>query len=189
MAGTLIVWKRPKVVDEDDAKRLLREYHETGDESAFEPSGDVASFYEDVMALWPPLEELDLDDKSLPASWAQTPERSDRVVSMDYSWSASGALLDDIERLAREHGLVLYDPQGPVVVDPDQPETEYVPDAREIVRITALLIGALVVAVGAWYLSITVLSWIVIVVAVLFALMAAWTLVAYAREAIERNSS
>jgi hypothetical protein len=187
MAGTLIVWKGPKVVDEDDAKRLLRDYYETGDESAFEVSDDVASFYEDVMARWPPLEELDLDDESLPASWAQTPERSDRIVSMDYVWSVSGALLDDIERLAREHGLVLYDPQGPVVIDPDRPETEYIPDAREYVRVTALLLGSLGVAAGAWYASITVLSWVVIVSAGLFALMAAWTLVAYARQAIERR--
>jgi hypothetical protein len=189
MAGTLIVWKGPKVVDEDEAKRLLRDYYETGDESAFEASDAVASFYDDVLALWPPLEELDHDNRSIPASWSQTPKRSDRVVSMDYVWSAAGELLDDIERLAREHGLVLYDPQGPYIVDPDNPETEYVPDAREYVRVTALMLGALVVAVGAWYLSITVLSWIVIVVAGFLAVMAAYTLVVYARQAIERSSS
>lgn len=187
MAGTLLVWKRPKVADEDAAARLLGHYYETGDESAFEASDDVSAFYDDVIALWPPLETIDHDDESIPASWSSTPERSDRIVCMDYVWSASGALLDDIGRLAREHGLVLYDPQGPVVVDPDQPESEYVPDAREIVRLTAILFASVAVALGAWFASITVVSWVVIAVAALVAVMAAGTLIAYAREARARQ--
>jgi hypothetical protein len=83
---------------------------------------------------------------------------------MDYRWSAPDALLADIQRLAREHGLVFYDPQGSVVLDPDEVETEYVADTREVLRVTLILLGALVVAVGAWYASITVVSWLVIVV-------------------------
>jgi hypothetical protein len=187
VAGTLLVWKAPKVADEDAAARLLAGYYATGDESAFEASGDVTAFYDDMMALWPPLEEIDLDDESVPASWSATPERSNRIVSMDYVWSASDALLDDIERLAQLHGLVLYDPQGPAVIDPDQAESEYVPGAREILRLTAILVASVAVAVGAWFASITVLSWLVIVVAGFLAVMAAGTLLAYAREAGTRR--
>ena len=190
MSGTLIVWKAPRVEDEDAAARLLRDYYATGDEGAFEPSDDVVRFYDDLLALWPSLEDLaDLEDADLPPSWAESPERSNRVVSMEYRWSAD-AFLADIERLAREHGLVLYDPQGPVVVDPDEPEPqEYVPDTREVLRVTALLVGSLAVAVGAWYASITVLSWIVIVVAGFLAVMAAYTLYVYATLALERRRS
>jgi hypothetical protein len=189
VAGTLIVWKGPRVADEDAAAELLRDYYATGDESAFDRSEEVTQFYDALMALWPPLEKLDLGDESLPSSWSETPQRSDRVVSMDYRWSASGALLDDIERLARERGLVLYDPQGPVVIDPDVEETEYVPDVREFLRVMALLLGALIVIVGAWYASITVLSWIVIAVAGFLAVMAAYTLVVYVRLVIAGQRS
>jgi nucleotide-binding universal stress UspA family protein len=190
VAGTLIVWKAPKVPDEDAAVRLLHDYDKTGDESAFEPSKDVVRFYDDLLALWPSLEDLNADDADLPPSWSELPERSNRVVSMEYRWSAADAFLEDIERLAREHGLVLYDPQGPVVIDPDEPEpTEFVPDAREVLRVIAILLGAVAVMVGAWYASITVLSWLVIVVVGFVAVMAAFTLVHYAREALERRAS
>ena len=188
MSGTLIVWKAPRVEDEDAAARLLREYYATGDENAFEPSDDVTQFYDAVMALYPPLEALDLEEADLVPSWSSTPERSDRVVSMDYRWSAPDGFLADIQRMAREHGLVFYDPQGPVVLDPEDVETEYVPDKREVLRVTLILLGALGVAIGAWYASITIVSWVVIVVAGFLALMAAYTLYHYARQARDRRS-
>jgi hypothetical protein len=106
---------------------------------------------------------------------------------MDYRWSVSDAFLADIERLARAHGLVFYDPQGPVVVDLDDREMEYVPDKREIVRVMLICLAALVVAFGAWYTSITVLSWFVIVVAGFLALMAAYTLYVYGSQALQRR--
>ena len=189
MSGTLIVWKAPRVADEDDAARLLGDYYETGDESAFEPSADVARFYDEVMALYPPLEGLDLDDPELAPSWSSTPERSDRIVSMDYVWSAPDALLEDVQRIAREHGLVFYDPQGPVVMDPEEVETEYVPDKREILRVVLLFLGSVLAAIGAWYVSITVVSWLVVVVAGFLALMAAYTLYVYARQGLQRLRS
>jgi hypothetical protein len=189
MSGTLIVWKAPPVEDEDAAARLLHDFYATGDESAFEPSDDVARFYDDLMALYPPLEDVDVEDVGLAPSWSSTPERSDRVVCLNYSWSAPDALLSDVERLAREHGLVLYDPQGPAVLDPDDPHTEYVPSKREILRVTLICLGGLLVAIGAWYASITVLSWVVIAVAGFLALMAAYTLCVYVRQAQQRHRS
>ncbi len=189
MSGRLIVWKAPPVDDEDAAARLLHDFYASGDESAFEPSEDVARFYDDLMALYAPLEEVDVEDVDLAPSWSSTPERSDRVVCINYRWSAPNALLSDIERLAREHGLVLYDPQGPAVLDPDDPQTEYVPDKREILRVTLICLGGLLVAVGAWYVSTTVVSRVVIAVAGFLALMAAYTLYVYARRARERRRS
>jgi hypothetical protein len=189
MGGTLIVWKAPPVEDEDAAARLLHDFYATGDESALEPSDDVAGFYDDLMALYPPLEGADVEDGDVAPSWSSTPERSDRVVCMNYGWSAPDALLDDIERLAREHGLVLYDPQGPYVLGPDDPQTEFVANKREILRVTLICLGGLLVAVGAWYASITVVSWVVIAVAGFLAVMAAYTLCVYARQAQQRRRS
>ena len=103
MGGTLIVWKAPHPDDEDSAARLLVGYYATGDESAFNPSPDVRAFYRDVLALWPSREPADADDAP---TWSSTPERSDRVVSLDYSWSAPDELLEDIDS-SRRHKLVL----------------------------------------------------------------------------------
>jgi hypothetical protein len=190
MSGTLIVWKTPPVGNEGEAARLLRGYYETGDETAFQPSEDVARFYDEVIALYPLLERVDTEDADRTPTWASTPERSDRVVSLDYSWSAPDALLRDIERLAREHRLVLYDPQGPDVSGPDDLNDEpYVPDRRETARVTLIGVAAILVAVGAWYASITVASWVVIAVAGFLALMSGYTLFVYAREARERRRS
>jgi hypothetical protein len=85
---------------------------------------------------------------------------------LDYSWSAPDEFLDDIQRLARVHKLVLYDPQGPDVHLANEPPAEpYVPTASDTLRLARLGLIAVAVAVGAWYLSIPILSWIVIGVA------------------------
>lgn len=179
MGGTLIVWKHPVVADEEEAEHLVAGHHETGDESAFEPSDDVTRFYDELLALYPPLENVG----AVPATWAATPARSDRVVSMDYGWSASNEFLDDVERLARKHRLMLYDPQGPTITGPDEPSEEpFVPDAREVTRVALIGAGAIAAAVVAWWASITVVSWIVIIVAGFLAFGAVGTLVHYALE-------
>jgi hypothetical protein len=179
MGGTLIIWKAPVVDDEEEAERLLADHHETGDVSAFEPSADVARFFDELLALYPPLEE----PGALPATWAATPTRSDRIVSIDYGWSASDEFLDDIERLARKHRLLLYDPQGPTITRPDDPPDEpFVPDVREVARVALIGAGAIAAALLAWWASITIVSWLVIIVAGFLAIMAVGTLLHYAHE-------
>src|SRR5262245_55438018 len=139
MSGTLIVWKSPHSDGEDDAARLLSGYHATGDESAFEPSGDVTAFLDEVLELWPPRKPP--EDVGTAPSWSSTPERSDRIVSLDYSWSAPDELLDDIDRIARKHALVLYDPQGPSLRVPGVDGEPAPVDGREVARVTAIGLG------------------------------------------------
>ena len=156
------MWKAPVVEDEKAAARLLEDYYARGDEAAFEPSDDVTKFHDELVAAYP-IDSWAEDDTP---TWAGRPHRSDRVVMLDYSWSAPGEFLDDIERLARVHELVLYDPQGPDLHLPNEPPAEpYVPTARDTLRLARLGLIALAVAVGAWFLSIPILSWIVIGVA------------------------
>ena len=175
MSGTLVVWKAPLVEDERAAKRLLDDYYETGDESAFEPSPDVERFYEELIALWPPraYDEDDDHEEAVPTWASGEPEASSRLVSMDYSWSAPGEMLDDIQRLAVKHELVLYDPQGPDLHLPGEvADTPYVPTARDTLRVARVGLVAIAAAVAAWYASIPILSWIVIGIAALVVLAA-----------------
>jgi hypothetical protein len=162
LSGTLIVWKAPIVEDEKAAARLLKDYYARGDDAAFEPSGDVATFYDEIVATFP----IDSWEADEPPIWAGAPHRSDRVVMLDYSWSAPDAFLDEIQRLARVHELVLYDPQGPDVHLPNEPPVEpYVPTARDTLRVARLGLIAVAVAIGAWLISVPILSWVVIGVA------------------------
>lgn len=183
MAGTLMVWKAPHPASEADAARLLADYEETGDETAFEPSPDVTAFYVELLALWPPL----ADAEGSAPTWSSTPLESDRIVSLDYSWSAPDELLGDIDQLARRHELVLYDPQGPFVHVPGVEEEPQAVGAREVARVAVIGMVAVAVAVAAWFASIFVVSWVVIVIATFMALAAAGTLFHYAREARKRR--
>jgi hypothetical protein len=184
MSGTLIVWKAPLVEDERAAARLLEGYYATGDESAFEPSRDVARFYDEIVALYP----IDTWAEDETPTWAEAPHRSDRVVMLDYSWSAPSAFLDDIQRLAGVHELVLYDPQGPDVHLPNEPPAEpYVPTAKDALRLVRMGLIAVAVAIGAWYLSIPILSWIVIGVAGIVTLAALLGLYGDARAALRER--
>jgi hypothetical protein len=184
LSGTLIVWKAPLVEDEKAAARLLEDYYASGEEAAFEPSGDVATFYDEIVALYP----VDRWAEDETPTWASAPHRSDRVVMLDYSWSAPDGFLDDIQRLAGAHELVLYDPQGPDVHLPNEPPAEpYVPTAKDTLRVARMGLIAVAVAIGAWYLSIPILSWIVIGVAGVVALAAVLGLYGDAHAALRRR--
>ena len=81
--------------------------------------------------------------------WSDLPFwQSDRLLALDIKWSADDAVIDAIVELAREHELVLYDPQGPEVYLPTDPlpSDEPVPpptvgDWITIVAICALLLA------------------------------------------------
>ena len=184
MSGTLIVWKAPIVEDEKAAARLLKAYFASGDDSAFEASEDVTTFYDEIVAAYP----VDNWAEDEIPTWAGAPHRSDRVVVVDYSWSAPDVFLDDIQRLARVHELVLYDPQGPDVHLPHEPPAQpYVPTARDTLRLARLGLVAVAVAVGAWYLSIPIVSWIVIGIAGLVVLASLLGLYGDAHAALQQR--
>ena len=50
---TLILWKAPVVDDADEAERLLQPYYDRSDDSAFEPSADIATVSTELLRRFP----------------------------------------------------------------------------------------------------------------------------------------
>ena len=175
----LYVWKHPFVTDTDEAQCLIT--HE--DESVFGPSAELEQFYAELMELFPAPEAFTVEElERNPVPWADSPHGSDRLVWLSIRWSAKDEDLDTIVELARNHDLVLYDPQGPSFHSPaDENEgVPYAPTAGEYVRGVLLAAFGLLLALLAWKASIPVLSWIVIFVGGFVAFVAVSTTVAVA---------
>jgi hypothetical protein len=184
----LYVWKAPVVTDEDVAQQLISRE----DESVFEPSADLERFYAELLERFPPPEAFtaeELDDPPIP--WADSPEGSDRLVWLSIRWSAKDEDLDTIVELAREYGLVMYDPQGPGFHSPaDENEgIPYGPTVGEYVRGVLLAAFGVLLALLAWKASIPVVSWIGIFVGGFIALVAGGTTLVVGYEAWRGSAS
>jgi hypothetical protein len=159
MSMTLILWKAPLVDDEDEAQRLLKPYYDREDDSAFEPSADIGLVSNELLRRFPDAED---------GPWADfPPEQTERLLLLDIRWGADNAVLDAIEELAREHGLVLYDPQGPHVQLPTDPiESGPTPPPRIADYLTIVLIGLAAAAVFwlGWRIDVPVLDWLLMIV-------------------------
>ena len=179
MSFDLYAWKRPLPSSEDDARALVE-----GDESAFEPSADLLRFYDDLLERYPVLEwdgVEELDDTQ--SGWGVTAERSDRLVSLNFTWSVAGEVLDEVVELALEHKLVLYDPQGPGFHSPAELLVEPIRRDPAVLRqaLVGTLIGAAVLGVGI-VLPVPVLDWILIVIGAFIVVMGIFSVAAWVRE-------
>jgi hypothetical protein len=167
MSMTLILWKAPVVDDADAAKALTDACFETGDESAFEPSADIALVADLLRSRWPDDYADEVPDG---CPWADMPfEQSDRLLTIHIRWGADDAAVAAIAVLARKHGLVLYDPQGPDVFLPTDPlpSSEPIPPPTawewfKAVAIAAFLCG---LTYAAWLIPIGWVRWPAVVVA------------------------
>lgn len=179
MSFDLYAWKKPLPSSEDEARRLLE-----GDESAFEPSGDVLRFYDDLLERYPALESdgvAELDDAQ--STWGVTAERSDRLVGLNFTWSVPGEVIDEVVALARKLDLVLYDPQGPDFHSPAVLLVEPLRRDPAVLRqaLVGTLIGTAVLGVGI-VLPVPVLDWILIVVGGFLVVMGVLSVVDWVRE-------
>jgi len=150
MSMTLFLWKAPVIRDEDEAARLLERWYEHGDDSAFEPSGDLAIVLERLLERWP------FDPETGTAPWADGPENSGRLLDLSLSWGGDGRILADITALAGIHELVVYDPQGPDIFLPDDP-IEELTEFPGFKLVDWLKIGAMVAALSA----LTYAAWLI----------------------------
>ena len=95
MSMTLILWKAPVVSDPDQAKALLTPWYINGDESAFEPSPDLARVYEMLVQTYP------LEPASDPTNpWADGVECTDRLLTLSLRWGVESRILADVVVLA-----------------------------------------------------------------------------------------
>lgn len=85
-------------------------------------SAAVTAFYEELTGRW---HEIDIipehhigDFDHCP--WSCALSRSGMAVVMTCVWSEAAAVAEFVERLARKHGLLLFDPQSNRVVLPEQ---------------------------------------------------------------------
>ena len=159
MSMTLILWKAPVVDDEDEAQRLLAPYYDREDDSAFEPSADIAAVSTELLRRFPEAED---------GPWADSPpEQTERILLLSIRWSADNAVLDAIEQLAREHELVLFDPQGPTVHLPTDPiDSGPTPPPSFGDYLTFALIGLAAAGVFwlGWRIDVPVLDWLLMIV-------------------------
>lgn len=202
MSMTLILWKAPVVREAEEAEALLKPYYEREDDNAFEPSADIAKVADELRRLYPwtdltneetvarmseeeraqykpeALKELRGVDGGEP--FATIPfDQTDRLLLIDIVWSADDKVIDDIIMLAREHELVLYDPQGPEVYLPDDPPPSDEPPGSlgvgaYVMAFGVTLAGAAFIAIG-WKLPVSVINWLLIAVG-LFVLGVGFTL-------------
>ena len=195
MSMDLYLWKGPVTDDPDEARKLIDRYFDK-QAGVFEPSTDIAAVADELRRLYPywPISGEELlasmseAEKSqykpeglaeLRASgsfrspedspWADLPfEQSDNLLQLSIRWSADDKALDDIVRLAREHRLVLYDPQGPHVQLPDDPvdnDEVMPPTAWEWLKLTAIAAFLCAVTWAAWQIPIGWIRWPAVIVA------------------------
>ena len=166
MSMTLILWKAPVVDDPDDAQALLNTWYETGDDSAFEPSPDIALVADALRSRWPDRYDAEPPDN---CPWADMPfEQSDRLLAIHVRWGADDAAVAAIYVLARKHELVLYDPQGPDVFLPTDPlDSAPIPPPTAFEWFKGFAIAAFLMGLtyAAWQIPIGWLRWPAVVVA------------------------
>jgi len=196
---TLILWKAPVVDDPGEAARLLKPWYDSEDDSAFEPSPEIAILADELRRLHPyrmlsneetvarmseeqrrqyrPEALKEVIGAESEGSWGDLPfYQSDRLLALDLRWGADDKAIAAIYVLARKLGLVLYDPQGPDVFLPSDPLDEAM-EFPGFGFVDWLKIGAIVLALsGLTYAAWLIPHWIrwpAVVVAGFFA-AAAW---------------
>ena len=205
MSMTLILWKAPVVGDADEAKALLTSWHKGEDDSAFEPSPDIARVADELRRRWPyrelsneetvarmseeerqhyspeDLRQLRGMDEPEGSPWSDLPFwQSERLLVLDIRWGASDEVVTAIYALARTCELVLYDPQGPDVFLPTDPIEDLTEEPKARVKdwlgITAMCAVLCGVTYAAWLIPIGWLKWPAVIVAGFFAAAALFVL-------------
>lgn len=170
MSMTLILWKAPVVGDADEAHALTQDWYDTEDDSAFEPSADIARVADALRDRWPDKYEGDPPQN---CPWSDMPFwQSDRLLAIHIRWGADDLAIAAIYVLARKHELVLYDPQGPDVLLPgDELDSGPIPPPTAWEWFKAVAIAAFLCALtwAAWQIPIGWIRWPAVIVAGFFA--------------------
>ena len=109
MSYELLVWGSPVPADVRQAKTLVQRY----DPTAFDATPALPLFVAALLREFPSIAD---DPERSP--WSVTPVPTDRLLELGLSWKASDAIVERVFALADEHGLVVYDPEGPALYPP-----------------------------------------------------------------------
>ena len=184
MSMTLFLWKAPVVDEPDEAAELVQPYYDREDDSAFEPSAVLGTVSDELLRRFPDGED---------APWAEGPPlNTGRLLVIDIRWSADNAVIHAIEELAREHELVLYDPQGPDVHPPGETEESApleAPRPRDFLFFVLIGLASAGVFWLGWWIDVPVLRWILMLVGGFFlsvVVFLIWILIFEPRRAANR---
>ena len=198
MTFDVYVWAAPRDLDVDRAEALIRDWEAAGGDPAgspFEPTSDVGWF---VRELLEDLPGLDIATDAVPRTsrrpiWLETePEAPARVAAFRIPPDVSAEQLDSIFALAAKYDLVLFNARSRQLRQPLADMAAFASatfwPAGAVQAATAGLVG-LAIAVGAWILSIPIISGILIVIGGFLALGSVFTFVQEGRERLRRRRS
>jgi len=103
LSYTLLVWGSPVPANVKEAAALIAR-----SSGAFGQSPALAAFVADLLREFPSIAE---DSKRSP--WSVTPVPTDRFLELNFSSRVNDADVLRVFALASQHGLIVYDPEGP----------------------------------------------------------------------------
>ncbi|HKY51838.1 MAG TPA: hypothetical protein VJP45_11340 [Candidatus Limnocylindria bacterium] len=111
MSYTLLVWGSPVPDSAREAGELIKRPSDT----TFDATPALVAFVRELLDEFP---TIAADPKRSP--WSVMPTPSERFVELDFSSRAKDADIERVVALARRHGLVVYDPEGPALYPPPE---------------------------------------------------------------------
>jgi hypothetical protein len=117
MSMDYYVWRGPKLSAEEFGQRLM-DIDDAGldEASVFESSDRLTTFRREVLARFPALEDLPVENPVTP--WAMTPDESTRFILLNFRWSATDEEIAFVLGRTLYNGLHIYDPQSDEVYAP-----------------------------------------------------------------------
>lgn len=101
MSFDLYVWHEPEAITPGLAESKLRRWNDA-EPGVFRAHPAVLRLHHDLVELFPPDSE----------AWSAAPDPSDTLLALTIAWSRAGEVGAAVVTLAREHGLVCYEPQS-----------------------------------------------------------------------------
>ncbi len=120
MSCDYAVWHTKSHLGNAQAERLYHALCE-GDASGVMPSPAIAAFYNEITGLHPELVSVpeSQSGKQEQCPWSAAMDRSQGHIIMCCVWSRADYVGDLVHKLARKHGLAMYDPQSEKISYPD----------------------------------------------------------------------
>ena len=113
MSFDLAVWYPHEHLSKEAALRVYQNLCE-GELSDLLPHPAIAAFYSELSELHPEIDDIPedkIDDHDL-CPWSVAHDRSDRHMIISSVWSKAEYVHGFIHQLAKDHGLVVFDPQS-----------------------------------------------------------------------------